>query len=620
MLHTSWKKFIKDGVLDPARLSKRIMESWYRSKHNDVNPYLEKATDILSPAQLSKKKEQYKLFLELSKPHFDSLENWFKDLGVILLFTDHEGHVLHIQGEHELLNSSKRINLVEGVEWTEGKVGTSGVGTTLITKEPMKIIGYEHYSVVTHRWSCFSVPILNERNEILGIVDVSTIKTYDDLDMLSVVYSMARSIEHKWKQQLQENRLQLIQTYQNKKTHDSKDFLIFDNDGYFVTASKSIMPIMKDSIDFHMHMMSIENLPIAETKRHPIIENDRNVGYKIDVIPKTKNLSIPVHFPKQETFQFLGVKGISQPFQDLLKQMEKVTKSDITVYIHGESGTGKELIAKSIHLNCPRKNKPFVAINCGAVPKELLESELFGYEAGAFTGARKGGYKGKFSQADGGTVFLDEIGDMPLAMQVALLRVIQEREIIPIGAYSPQPVNVRIIAATHKNLRELVSQGKFREDLFYRLNVLTLQVPSLRERKEDIRYLIQHFCEKQDWQVKIPDSTMSYFLKYTWPGNIRELYNVLERIQVLTDDAILGVEHLPSNMADDSRKSEPKTEQKPFGEAIADQEGQLSYKDLIQRKLLIEALDKTKGDMRKTAELLGISLSTLYRKIKKYNL
>ncbi|MFT9846339.1 sigma-54-dependent Fis family transcriptional regulator [Aneurinibacillus sp. REN35] len=493
----------------------------------------------------------------------------------------------------------------------ESQVGTNAIGTALATKEPMQIIGFEHYSKASHRWSCFSAPIRNDRNEIIGIIDVSTMKVHDDLDILSAVFSVACSIEHKWKLQQQQHRLNLLETYLHRKENDAdKDFLIFDNDGYFVTSSKSLMPRMKEHVNFHMHMMDVADLSIVEHSRHPILLHGQKMGYKIEVLHKTSDPVFPVPYKEPPSPLFVGERGISGAFQKTIEQIQKLAQSDITVFIHGESGTGKELIAKSIHLNSPRKKKPFVAINCGAIPKELMESELFGYEAGAFTGAKKGGHKGKFVQADGGTIFLDEIGDMPLSMQVALLRVIQEREITPIGGHIPHAIDVRIITATHKNVHDLVEAGVFREDLFYRLHVFSIKAPSLHERKEDIPYLIAHFCEKHEWQIEIPDSIMKYFLSYTWPGNIRELFNILERLRVLSEGDILSVDHLPSSMLQQCCIQQQNTS-KP---------SQLSYKEQLKRASLIKALEKTNGNAREAAELLGISLSTIYRQIKKYTL
>ncbi|UUZ91782.1 sigma 54-interacting transcriptional regulator [Paenibacillus sp. P25] len=237
--------------------------------------------------------------------------------------------------------------------------------------------------------------------------------------------------------------------------------------------------------------------------------------------------------PSCPPFEFRGEAGVSQAFQRTLHELRRVAPTDATVYLLGETGTGKEVIAQSIHENSPRKNGPFVAVNCGAIPKELMESELFGYAEGAFTGARRSGYKGKFEQANHGTLFLDEIGEIPPSMQVALLRVLQERKVTPLGSLKEVPLNIRIIAATHRDLRQLVDEGKFREDLYYRLHVYPINVPPLRERKEDIPYLVRYFCDKLGWNLPLTPPFWERLMEYHWPGNIRELMNVLERQHIL---------------------------------------------------------------------------------------
>lgn len=272
-------------------------------------------------------------------------------------------------------------------------------------------------------------------------------------------------------------------------------------------------------------------------------------------------------------------------------------------------------VVRAIHENSPRKDGPFIAVNCGSLPKELMESELFGYAEGAFTGARRQGYKGKFEQANGGTLFLDEIGEVPPEMQVALLRVLQERTITPIGSSKEVPVNIRIITATHKDLLRLVEEGKFRQDLYYRLHVYPLYVPSLIERKEDIPYFIQHFCERKNWNVVFPKSICNQFLQHTWPGNIRELVNALERIYILSQGREIcekQVAFLIQTMMGNQQQLELQVENKT--------EHTLNFREKIQRDSMIEALQKTNGNVSLAAKLLDVPRSTFYKRMQKYKL
>lgn len=293
----------------------------------------------------------------------------------------------------------------------------------------------------------------------------------------------------------------------------------------------------------------------------------------------------------------------------------KVANNNSSVLIRGESGTGKELFANLIHLSSKRRNSNFIKFNCAAIPETLLESELFGYEEGAFTGTKKGGKVGKFELAKGGTIFLDEIGDMSLNMQAKLLRVLQEREIDKIGGEHPVNVDFRLISATHKNLEELIDKGLFREDLYYRLNVVEIVIPSLRERKEDIPLIIKNIISDLSKKIVGPipefdEQSMNLLLSYEWPGNVRELENVIERSIVLADNGVIGISNLPSYLFKNNHNEDN-------DDKIED----LKYSKFNSECYAIKrALNKACGNRSVAANLLGISRSTLYEKIKKYKI
>jgi DNA-binding NtrC family response regulator len=337
-----------------------------------------------------------------------------------------------------------------------------------------------------------------------------------------------------------------------------------------------------------------------------------------------------------------SIVGNSQGIRDVFDIVAKAAASDSTVMIFGESGTGKELIARALHQNSKRENKPFIAVNCGAIPHELLESELFGYEKGAFTGASHTRI-GRLELANGGTVFLDEIGDMPAALQVKLLRVLAEQEIDRLGGSKPVKVNVRFITATHRNLEDAIKDGKFREDLYYRLNIIPVVIPPLRERKSDIPLLVQHFLKKcnesQGQQPKvISDETTQLLTNYSWPGNIRELGNFVERMVVLSVGVNITPRDLPEKVLGEvPRESLPAQEKSGFelspGEMLQNglkqsffiglPEGGINLKSAVEefeRGLITEALEKTNWVKNKAASLLELNRTTLVEKIKKMNL
>ena len=308
-------------------------------------------------------------------------------------------------------------------------------------------------------------------------------------------------------------------------------------------------------------------------------------------------------------YSFVEIIGKSAALQDIFRVVEKIADTNASVLIQGESGTGKELIAKAIHFNSRRALKPFLAVNCGALPETLLESELFGHTKGSFTGAI-GDKKGLFRAADGGTLFLDEIGEMPIALQVKLLRALQEHEVLPVGASSPIKFDARIIAATNKNLEEEVSENRFREDLFYRLNVIEIALPPLRERREDIPLLIKHFISRTAKEQNAPEKTfapdaMSAMLNYAWQGNVRELQNAVERAFLLSDEEILR-ENLPPKIKNDSAHQ------------FETRDGINPTLEDMERRYILEVMKSVEDDKTDAADILGIDLSTLYRKLKKF--
>jgi transcriptional regulator with PAS, ATPase and Fis domain len=307
-----------------------------------------------------------------------------------------------------------------------------------------------------------------------------------------------------------------------------------------------------------------------------------------------------------------SIIGKSPLMTDLKDSVSKISKTNSSILILGESGTGKEIFAHAIHNASDRTQCPFVSVNCGSIPSELLESEMFGYEEGSFTGAKKGGSAGLFQTAHRGTIFLDEIGELPMPMQVKMLRVLQEREVRPIGANTSIPIDIRVIAATNRDISELIAEKRFREDLYYRLNVISLRLPSLRERKEDIPLLADGILRKlaagnHVQNAKISTSAMAILKNYDWPGNVRELENTLEHaLNYVGKDRMIQISHLPGNLVPQRAPSEGKR----LDEILHD----------VERLAIIEALRRNKDKKSATARDLGIGRTSLYEKMKKYGI
>ena len=335
----------------------------------------------------------------------------------------------------------------------------------------------------------------------------------------------------------------------------------------------------------------------------------------------------------------LSIIGESQPIRDVFDVVTRAAGSQSTVMIYGESGTGKELIARALHMNSPRASQPFIAVNCGAIPHELLEGELFGYEKGSFTGAINTRI-GRLELANQGTIFFDEIGDMPTSLQVKLLRVLAEREIDRIGGTKPISIDIRVITATHRNLEESIKEGSFREDLFYRLNIIPINLPPLRERKTDIPLLANHFLKKfnrTEAPKTISDEAMQFLVNYSWPGNIRELANFVERMVVLSIGSTITPRDLPEKVLGDT----PKEKWQPLEKEEEGNPAQILQQSLkksfhvgipeegvnlkkmveeFEKELLLEALEKTGWVKNKAANLLGLNRTTLVEKLKKMNI
>lgn len=418
--------------------------------------------------------------------------------------------------------------------------------------------------------------------------------------------------------------------YQNKQA-DYILSLTNSNDNYDIF---NIFPTLKDIIDIYTHNSCILNNDIISTSLKEnyvceissLIYNDTNYGYILILKAVNKVLKLAQSYKHSSTrYTFDDIIGESPQIKLVIDQCKTISTSPSTVLITGESGCGKELLAQSIHNASLRNSKPFIAVNCGAIPKNLIESELFGYESGAFTGAMKSGSAGKFEIANGGTIFLDEIGEMSLDMQVHLLRVLQEGLITRIGGKTPLKVDIRVIAATNKDLKEAIKDGTFRNDLYYRLNVLPIKVPPLKDRIGDIPILLDHFLKikSQKLSKQMPKVSQSLFKKmisYCWPGNIREFENFIENLVALN-----GITSYEMDLADchcltyDNLGNIIATDNKDFENIVCEIPTVTPLITLEQNEIK-KSLEIYNGNITKSAQSLGISRNALYNKIKRYNI
>lgn len=641
MFHEIHRKEIKEALInfqsgkpfETKYVRKEIFDSWERCKRYGVEPQVINS-NVLSSQHVKKLQEDNKDLIVAADEYLRTLYDSISDHGTILILTDHDGIGIYAIGDQEILEEQQKRGLGLGALGAEKVRGTNGIGTALYLDMPIQICAEEHYCWDNHKWYCSGVPIHDFNGKAIGCLNVSGTYKKAHIHTLGMAIGAAKSIER---------QLEINKYIKEKEQIISKQKIILDMvlDGIIMLdAGGKIKHINRKAMQmFDMTDQKVIDTPINQLiiggvdfdsleKERPAIKDK-----EIDLILPNKELTcrLTVQFIcdiagslesviltfKESTrilelvnkvagsmanYTFKDIHGKSDSCKETIRQGYIAANNDYNVLITGESGTGKELIVHAIHNASRRADKPFVAINCGALPRGLIESELFGYIGGAFTGSRKEGNPGKFELADGGTLFLDEIGDMPLDIQVTLLRVLQEHEVTRIGGTKSKKVDVKVIAATNKDLKSAVESKSFRQDLYYRLNVFNINLPPLRERKEDIPVLTEHILTRLRHQVNKPELTIDDEVKdsifdYDWPGNIRELENVLERAVFLCEGSVITTKELPTFDYKIGRTGK--------GE------------DALDLELVISTLSITNGNVKKAAEKLGVARSSIYRKLQK---
>lgn len=592
-----WEQFLKnESVVDEHDVKKEIISSWHYCKGNDVNPYDGTANQVLDMATLTQKRKENKLLLQLAKPHIQQLQDFLKGWRYITTITDRNGYILLENGERTIQEEANKINFTEGSKWVEGDVGTNAIGLALRLQKSITVMGYEHYSKASQQWNCTAAPILGHEGEVIGIFNVSSLyRSINYNYILACVQLAANSISLAWKNQIEQD-IHILK--QSSWTDEENNIICLFND-VICSVSKRLYPAYQQFIGQSITTLTNETNVSLVGSPISITYEGRIIGYRIPV-------SIP---EKQSSIYFKGVTGTSGAFKNVLNQVKKVTKKAAAVHLYGETGSGKELIAQSLHDNSQYADGPFLTVNCGAVPENLMASELFGYEHGAFTGASHQGNKGKLEQASGGTLFLDEIEEMPTSMQVLLLRALQDKRITRIGGNKEIRLDFRLVTASNQDVRDLVKQGIFREDLFYRIYVFPITIPPLRERKEDIKYMIQQYLRTNNWYPSWQHRLEEVFADAVWKGNVRELFNALERCDILYREEIPTNQELVELVS----VLDPVV-------STAEEANSYRFTEEIEVENIKQALIQQAGSVPAAAEALGMSRATLYRKMKKYQL
>lgn len=629
-----------------------IQNSHERSREYGVEKNSKCSRKILYGDELDCILAENRELIEISKVYIDMVSSAIKDETFVIVLTDNDGCILYIKGASEITQSLSCMDLKVGVYMDEQSIGTNAMGTAIKEDRCVQITAQEHYIEGLQNLTCSAAPIHNDNGEIIGTLNLTGKSSMKHPHTLGLVIFGVKAIEN----ELNKRKINdiLNQTYNYMESiidNVDKGIMIVDKQGIITNINKFgadmfckekellinefIYNILPDIGDILKDLNNDSRRVIKEVKlRHAsnyktellfkgIMHKEQIIGMVITMRNMKEDYDV-----KSSTGAFLtfnDIIGESAAIKNVVTNSKIIANSPSTVLIQGESGTGKEVLAQAMHNYSLRRNKKFVAINCGAIPANIIESELFGYEDGTFTGGKKGGKPGKFEVADGGTVFLDEIGEMPLDMQVNLLRVLQESRVTRLGGSTEIPIDVRVIAATNKNLKEEIKKGTFREDLYYRLCVIPITLPPLRERNDDVKKLIEYFLRIKSFKLnkpipKISDDLYLSLLSYDWPGNIRQLENYIENIVNLDGNISFDLweEKNYKNINDNYIANQEKVREN--NNQICENENNILNLNLLERKAIEKAVKKFGSNMTKTARELGISRNTLYLKIKKYGI
>lgn len=634
---------LPDGLVDPV-----IVRSWERCRRFglDESGFFQ-ATDSLDRIALKTEQDRNRYLISQGRPIMEHVYEQIRDTGSMVIMADANGLLLETVGDPDFVGRARRIALSPGANWDENNAGTNAIGTVLAEEQATAIYGGEHFLDQNGFLTCCASPVFGPDGRLIGVLDISGDYRSQQRHTLGLIRLSTSILEKR-----------LFETAHAREIvvsfHSRADYLGTPREGLAaVTADGQVLAMNRPGLeilgirlvdavrrDFSMVFESnLANL-VDRQRSNPqgvseITVNGRPIyvllrGQLPPLTVAGRVFDEPVARPQRRpeiaaskptlTLDTLNTGDLR--LQAAIDRARRILGKDIPMMIQGESGAGKEMFAKAFHHSGPRHDGPFVALNCASIPETLIESELFGYQGGAFTGARKEGAPGKIQQAHGGTLFLDEIGDMPLNLQARLLRVLQERSVTPLGSTRAIQVDISLICATHRKLREEVARGTFREDLYYRLNGLAVTLPSLRERT-DIRALVVKLANAEAVSrpepVRFSESAMQAIENYGWPGNIRQLYNVIRvAIALLEDDESLITEsHLPEELFETPLRTQPTTTAGQDHWAAAPLETPAGSLEEISRQAALRTLEAAGGNISAAARQLGISRNTLYRKLGK---
>jgi len=646
-VEVAWTDFVNKGECKTGQVRDVIRNSWQRCKSRGVEFTQHYPPMVASGEYLDLLKQGNEELLLATKNTWQMLSGFFPDSSAFLTVADSNGVLLDIGGDPDLYASLSEHRLAPGYDWSEGCAGTNAVGTAVALKQPVEVHSAEHFCETVKVWNCSAAPIIDSIDgDLLGAIDVTTLKHAYSAQSMALAMTAARQIEQTLHSRELARNLVLVDWFACNASRWRQDGLILlDRKGRVVTANEKAKGLFAaEHIDKKLsnsyRLSSSGNLGVlsdwAKLLPHTIVpvaydaysRDGRDEGGILVIRPRGSVVRSDLSAISGSALG--AIVGQSSAILALKKRALRLAVSPAPVLIQGETGSGKEVFARAVHRAASGEGAPFVAVNCGALTHELAISELLGYEPGAFTGASSKGHVGKFEEANGGVLFLDEVSELSAEVQVALLRVLQDGIVVRLGGNKERKVEVRIIVATNSSLASAVAEGRFRQDLYYRLKVMTLDIIPLRERAGDIELLadcfLKQFAETYDTELKQLDPLLLEKLsQYVWPGNVRELRAVLESMFVLSDADTINCDDLPADITEalasatlmvgeSENPSVNCSDMANTGPSVAVTLDGLEC-EAIRKEIILH-----KGNRSKIAKVLGISRSTLYRKIKNYGL
>ena len=618
----AWQEVVLDHKPTKIAVRKEILDSWHKSLEFGVDPLTPPKPKILNQHELNKLRGKNSELIQVTIPVMEMLEISVRGTGFITTLSDSKGYVLDVQGDKDVLAMAQRNHYLPGCLRSSRHAGTNAISLCLEKGLPVQLTGAEHYNVNHHSWTCSSAPVRSPNGDIIAAITLSGDFSRKHKHTLALVKAAAVNIESQLRERELMEQTQRLNYMLTSIYHSVSDGIVAMDHLFHVThLNASAVSMLNADID-NLLGKNFNHLIVPDQFLESSLEKGDHVeateitfslpnglkSYMCNIDPihtgtfkllgnivtmagPNKMISIAKKIGgNYAKFEFSDIIGRNANFIHQIDMAKIAAKTNSRVLIMGESGTGKELFAQAIHSHSHRCQGPFVAISCSAIPRDLIESELFGYKGGAFTGARSKGMIGKFELANGGTLFLDEINGLPLQLQGKLLRVLQQNEIMRLGDDRSIPVDVRVIAASNTDLFEEVGQGSFREDLYYRLNVMEIFIPPLRERLDDLELLIVHILIRQCQKLGRPRSeitpqALNHLKSYAFPGNVRELENLIERALLLCQGKSINEDHLLI------RRRRTTLSNHPQAKTVKDQ-----YKDMI-----LSALAQCDGNVSKAA-------------------